>query len=109
MNDEAKVKAVHERYFQALSAGDMETLAEQFTFPATFKGFLDDVVVVMDKPSLLATYERLIAAAPKAERSELHALEVSYLRPGVYMLVMNYEQYGAADALVHEGLSLIHI
>ena len=102
-DDEAKVRAVHQAYFQALGAGDMAALAEQFTFPAAFKGFLDDVAVATDEASLIATYEKLIAAAPKAARSEILALDVSYVRPGVYMLVMNYEQFGDTDELIHAG------
>lgn len=48
-DDEAKVREVHSQYFQALGSGDMERLAENFTFPAAFKGFLDDVAIATDK------------------------------------------------------------
>ena len=102
-DDETKVKEAHGRYFQALGAGDMEALAANFTFPAAFKGFLDDVAIATDKESLASTYERLIAAAPKAARTEVRGLDVGYLRPGVYMLTMSYEQYGEDDALIHDG------
>jgi len=101
--DEAKVREAHNRYFQALGSGDMDALAESFTFPAAFKGFLEDVVIAPDKGSLIATYEKLIAAAPKATRTEVHSLDVSYVRPGVYSLTMSYEQFGADDAPIHEG------
>lgn len=104
--DEAKVREVHSQYFQALGSGDMDALAENFTFPATFKGFLEDVVIATDKESLLATYESLIAAAPKASRTELRGTDVGYLRPGVYMLTMSYEQYGTDDTLIHEGRAI---
>ena len=105
-DDEAKVRDVHNQYFQALGSGNMDTLAENFTFPAVFKGFLEDVVIATDKESLLATYEKLIAAAPNATRTELRETEVSFLRPGVYMLTMSYEQYGVDDALIHEGRAI---
>jgi hypothetical protein len=101
--DEAKVREVHNQYFQALGSGDMEAVADNFTFPSAFKGFLEDVTIAADKASLIATYERLIAAAPKAARSEIRGIDVDYLRTGVYMLTMTYEQYGADDALIHEG------
>jgi len=108
-DDEAEVREAHSRYFQALGSGDMDALAENFTFPAAFKGFLEDVVIATDKESLLATYQRLIAAAPKATRTELRGTDVSYLRPGVYMLTMSYEQYGADDTLIHEGRAVYFI
>ena len=104
--DEAKVREAHNRYFQALGSGDMDALAENFTFPAAFKGFLEDVAIATDKDSLIATYEKLIAAAPKATRTEVNGLDVSYVRPGVYSLTMSYEQFGADDALIHEGLAI---
>lgn len=101
--DEAKVRAAHGQYFQALGSGNMESLADNFVFPAVFKGFLEDAVIATDKASLLATYGKLIAAAPKASRTELISQDVSYLRPDVYMLTMDYKQYGANDSLIHEG------
>lgn len=105
-DDEAKVRAAHGRYFEALGSGDMDALADNFTFPAAFKGFLEDVVIANDKASLVASYEKLIAAAPKASRTEVLGMDVSYVRPGVYMLAMTYEQYGADDTLIHEGRAM---
>ena len=102
-DDEAKVREVYNKYFEALGSGNMDMLAENFTFPVAFKGFLEDVVIATDKESLLSTYEKLIAAAPNATRTEVRGVDVSYLRPGVYMLAMSYEQYGEDDALIHEG------
>ena len=102
-DDEAAVRSAHSRYFQALGSGNMDGLAEVFVFPAVFKGFLEDTVIATDKASLLATYGRLIAAAPKATRTEVTSQGVSYLRPDVYMLTMDYKQYGANDSLIHEG------
>lgn len=102
-DDVAKIRELHARYFETLGGGDLNALAEHFTFPAVFKGFLDDVVMVPDKTTLASTYERLIAAAPKAARTEVLGSEVDYLRPGVYMLTMRYEQYGSEDQLIHEG------
>lgn len=81
----------------------MDAVADQFTFPAAFKGFLDDVITAGDKAALLAAYRRLIAAAPKAHHSKLGRVEVSDVRPGVYMLTAEYEQFDAADALVYAG------
>jgi len=63
--DETKVRTAHGQYFQALGSGDMDALAENFVFPAVFKGFLEDAVIATDKNSLLATYQKLIAAAPR--------------------------------------------
>lgn len=101
--DEAAVRLAHGQYFQALGSGNMDGLAQNFVFPAVFKGFLEDPVVATDKASLLATYEKLIAVAPKATRTELVGQDVSYLRPDVYMLTMNYRQFGVNDSLIHEG------
>ena len=87
----------------ALGTGDFAAVAEQFTFPAVFKGFLDDVVVATDATSLASIYERLIAAAPKAARTEVSSLEAGILRPEVYALTMTYEQFDADDKLIHAG------
>ena len=102
-DDEALVRNAHQTYFQALSSGNMDALADCFAFPAAFKGFLEDVVLATDKASLVATYKQLIAAAPKAARTELSSTEVSYLRPGVYTLTMTYEQFGPDDRSIHAG------
>mgnify|MGYP001811648039 FL=1 len=107
--DEASVRAVHDAYFQALGSGDMDALAKQFTFPAAFKGFLDDVAIATDKDDLVATYEKLIAAAPKAARSNIHSVDFATLRPNVYMLTMNYEQFGPDDTLIHEGKAMYFV
>jgi hypothetical protein len=104
--DEAKVRERHSAYFEALGSGDMGALAENFTFPAAFKGFLEDVVIATDKDSLAVTYTNLIAAAPKATRTEMLGTDVDYVRPGVYVLTMRYKQFGADDALIHEGRAL---
>ena len=104
--DEGRVRETHNRYFQALASGDMVSLALNFTFPAAFKGFLDDVVIATDPASLGETYRRLIAAAPRATRTEPLGTVVDYVRPGVYVLTMHYAQYGADDTLVHEGRAL---
>lgn len=102
-DDEAAVRAAHERYSAALQSGDMDALAEQFTFPAAFKGFLEDIVIAQDKAALLSTYQALIAAAPKASRTQVTGIEVSFIRPGVYTLAMAYQQFDADDGLLHEG------
>ncbi len=103
---EQSVQNLHAGYLQALGDGDMARVAEHFSFPAVFKGFLDDLVLVNDAASLSDTYERLLAAAPKAARTELLRTEVDYLRPGVYSLTMVYNQFDAKDELLHSGRAL---
>ena len=105
-NEEEQVKALHAEYFQALGSGDMDALADKFTFPAAFKGFLEDVVVATDKESLATTYQALIAAAPKASRGETNYTEVAYIRPNVYMLTYDYEQFDENDTLIHKGKAI---
>ena len=100
---EQQVKAVHASYMAALGQGDFAAVARQFTFPAVFKGFLDDVVIATDATSLASIYERLIAAAPKATRTDVSSLEAGILRPEVYSLTMTYEQFDADDKLIHAG------
>ncbi len=101
--EEQQIKAVHASYMAALGAGDFEAVAEQFTFPAVFKGFLDDVVTATDATTLASNYKRLIAAAPKAARTDVNGLEAGVLRPNVYSLTMTYEQFDADDKLIHAG------
>ena len=102
-DEEQQVKEVHASYMAALGKGDFAGVAEQFTFPAVFKGFLDDVVIATDAATLASTYERLIAAAPHAARTDVSSLDVGILRPGVYSLTMTYEQFDASDTSIHAG------
>lgn len=104
--DETSMRRLHEQYMQALGSGDMAAVADLFTFPAVLKGFLDDIVVAEDNNSLLSAYDALIAAAPKAQRLELLGLDLSYIRPQVFLLTMNYKQFDASDALLHTGQAL---
>ncbi len=101
--EEKQIKVVHASYMATLGTGDLAAVAEQFTFPAVFKGFLDDVVIATDATSLASIYERLIAAAPRAARTNVNSLEAGTLRPGVYSLTMTYEQFDADDNLIHAG------
>jgi hypothetical protein len=101
--EEEQLKAVHARYMSALSQGDFSAVAEQFTFPAVLKGFLEDITVVTDARSLASAYEHLIAAAPKAARTDVKTLQPAYLRPGVFSLTMHYEQFDADDVSIHSG------
>ena len=103
---EAKVRAHHSAYFEVLGGGDLNALAEVFTFPAVLKGFLEDVVVATDATSLAAHYEALIAAAPKATRTEAREVTVALVRPNVYMATFAYAQFDANDQLVHTGKAI---
>ena len=102
-DEEQQIKAVHANYMAALGRGDFEAMAEQFTFPAVFKGFLDDVAVATDAASLTSAYTNLIAAAPQAARTEVSHLQTGILRPGVYSLTMTYEQFDSNDQCIHAG------
>ena len=104
--DEANARALHTQYMDALGQGDMDAVADLFAFPAVCKGFLEDILVATDKASLLSTYAKLIAVAPKAHRIEHLGIDVSYVRPQVLMLTMKYKQYGADDAVIHNGQAL---
>ncbi len=101
--EEKQIREVHANYMAALGRGDFTGVAEQFTFPAVFKGFLDDVAIATDATSLASTYERLIAAAPKAASTQVSSLDVAILRPGVHSLTMNYEQFDSDGVSIHVG------
>ena len=105
-DDEANARDLHTQYMDALGQGDMDTVADLFAFRAVCKGFLEDLLVATDKASLLSTHTKLIAVAPKAHRTELLGIDVSYVRPQVFMLTMNYKQYGADDTVIHNGQAL---
>ena len=106
VEDKAKAEQLHSEYMQALSAGDMESVAALFTFPAVFKGFLEDVIVAEDARQVPGAYAKLIAVAPKAARMQLLGIDVSMVRPQVLMLTMTYEQFGADDKRIHSGQAL---
>ena len=67
---------------------------------------MDDVVIATDKASLVAAYEALIAAAPKAARSDTHDISVAQVRPNVYMLTFEYSQFDSDDKLIHTGKAI---
>lgn len=104
--DELRIKETHHRYYQALGTADWAALGEIFTFPAVFKGFVDEVLVATDASSLATTFAMLIAATPQAERTDILSMDATCVRSNTYMLDMSYVLYDMFDAPVHEGRAI---
>ena len=101
-NDEeiSTIKKLHNKYFELLSDNNMDELANLFSYPSAFKGFLNKIDIASDKKDLKRVYEELISAAPQSDldanitiSTELKNSIPYKLRDDSYVIVMEYSQY----------------
>ena len=101
-NDEeiSTIKKLHNKYFELLSDNNMDELANLFSYPSAFKGFLNKIDIASDKKDLKRVYEELISAAPQSDldanitiSTELKNSIPYKLREDSYVIVMEYSQY----------------
>ena len=94
------IKKLHNKYFELLSDNNMNELANLFSYPSAFKGFLNKIDIASDKKDLKRVYEELISAAPQSDldanitiSTELKNSIPYKLRDDSYVIVMEYSQY----------------
>lgn len=94
------IKKLHNKYFELLSDNNMNELANLFSYPSVFKGFLNKIDIASDKKDLKRVYEELISAAPQSDldanitiSTELKNSIPYKLRDDSYVIVMEYSQY----------------
>ena len=94
------IKKLHNKYFELLSDNNMDELANLFSYPSAFKGFLNKIDIASDKKDLKRVYEELISAAPQSDldanitiSTELKNSIPYKLREDSYVIVMEYSQY----------------
>ena len=94
------IKKLHNKYFELLSDNNMDELANLFSYPSAFKGFLNKIDIASDKKDLKRVYEELISAAPQSDldanitiSTELKNSIPYKLRDDSYVIVMEYSQY----------------
>tara|TARA_B100001245_G_scaffold235214_1_gene222494 strand:- start:1282 stop:1683 length:402 start_codon:yes stop_codon:yes gene_type:complete len=101
-NDEeiSTIKKLHNKYFELLSDNNMDELANLFSYPSAFKGFLNKIDIASDKKDLKRVYEELISAAPQSDLDANITISTDLknsipykLRDDSYVIVMEYSQY----------------
>jgi hypothetical protein len=94
------IKKLHNKYFELLSDNNMDELANLFSYPSAFKGFLNEIDIARGKKDLKRVYEKLISSAPQSDldanitiSTELKNSIPYKLRDDSYVIVMEYSQY----------------
>ena len=100
-NDEeiSTIKKLHNKYFELLSDNNMDELANLFSYPSAFKGFLNKIDIASDKKDLKRVYEELISAAPQSDLDANITISTDLknsipykLRDDSYVIVMQYRE-----------------
>jgi len=94
------IKKLHNKYFELLSDNNIDELANLFSYPSAFKGFLNKIDIASDEKDLKRVYKKLISAAPQSDldanittSTELKNSIPYKLRDDSYVIVMEYSQY----------------
>ena len=110
-----KIKDKHDTYYKYLFENDMNSLAKLFSFPAVFKGFVNEVQIAKNKKEIKNIYENLIKAAPQSKfankginyneiNTKVENKSIFKMREDTYMLIVKYTQSDKKDnSLIFSG------
>tara|TARA_B100000482_G_scaffold86110_1_gene61810 strand:- start:333 stop:800 length:468 start_codon:yes stop_codon:yes gene_type:complete len=110
-----KIKDKHDTYYKYLFENDMNSLANLFSFPAVFKGFVNEVQIAKNKKEIKNIYENLIKAAPQSKfankgisyteiNTKVENKSIFKMREDTYMLIVKYTQSDKKDnSLIFSG------
>ena len=110
-----KIKDKHDTYYKYLFENDMNSLANLFSFPAAFKGFVNEVQIAKNKKEIKNIYENLIKAAPQSKfankginyneiNTKVENKSIFKMREDTYMLIVKYTQSDKKDnSLIFSG------
>ena len=113
--DIKKIKDKHNKYYEYLFENDMNSLAKLFSFPALFKGFVNDVQIAKNEKDIANIYQNLIKAAPQSKfvemgrdyteiKTSLEGKSIFKMREDTYLLVAKYTQRDKNDnSLIFSG------
>ena len=94
------IKKLHNKYIDMLSDNNMDELANLFSYPSAFKGFLNEIDIASDREDLKRVYEKLVSSAPQSDldanittSTELKNSIPYKLRDDTYVIIMEYSQY----------------
>ena len=110
-----KIKNKHDAYYTYLFENDMNSLAKLFTFPAVFKGFVNEVQIAKNEKDIKNIYEKLIKAAPQSKfvnegrnyteiTTKVENKSIYKMRDDTYMIIVKYTQSDKKDnSLIFSG------
>ena len=110
-----KIKDKHDTYYKYLFENDMNSLAKLFSFPAVFKGFVNEVQIAKNEKEIKNIYENLIKAAPQSKfankginyneiNTKVENKSIFKMREDTYMLIVKYTQSDKKDnSLIFSG------
>ena len=110
-----KIKDKHDTYYKYLFENDMNSLAKLFSFPAVFKGFVNEVQIAKNEKDIKNIYEKLIKAAPQSKfvnegrnyteiTTKVENKSIFKMREDTYMLIVKYTQSDKKDnSLIFSG------
>tara|TARA_B100000965_G_scaffold195770_1_gene163553 strand:- start:845 stop:1312 length:468 start_codon:yes stop_codon:yes gene_type:complete len=110
-----KIKNKHDAYYTYLFENDMNSLAKLFTFPAVFKGFVNEVQIAKNEKDIKNIYENLIKAAPQSKfvnegrnyteiTTKVENKSIYKMRDDTYMIIVKYTQSDKKDnSLIFSG------
>ena len=113
--DIKKIKDKHNKYYEYLFENDMNSLAKLFSFPALFKGFVNEVQIAKNEEDIASIYQNLIKAAPQSKfvemgrdyteiKTSLEGKSIFKMREDTYLLVAKYTQRDKNDnSLIFSG------
>ena len=113
--DIKKIKDKHNNYYEYLFENDMNSLAKLFSFPALFKGFVNDVQIAKNEKDIANIYQNLIKAAPQSKfvemgrdyteiKTSLEGKSIFKMREDTYLLVAKYTQRDKSNnSLIFSG------
>ena len=93
----------------------MNSLAKLFTFPAVFKGFVNEVQIAKNEKDIKNIYENLIKAAPQSKfvnesrnyteiTTKVENKSIYKMRDDTYMIIVKYTQSDKKDnSLIFSG------
>ena len=101
--DIKQIREKHTSYYKYLFNDDFDNLAKLFSFPSSFKGFVENIQIAKNENDIKEIYRNLISAAPqskfaKSERNyseiktSLNNKEIIKMRDDTYILIVTYTQ-----------------
>ena len=101
--DIEQIREKHNSYYKYLFNDDFDNLAKLFSFPSSFKGFVENIQIAKNENDIKEIYRNLISAAPQSKfaksgrnyseiKTSLNNKEIIKMRDDTYILIVTYTQ-----------------
>ena len=101
--DIEQIREKHNSYYKYLFNDDFDNLAKLFSFPSSFKGFVENIQIAKNENDIKEIYRNLISAAPQSKfaksgrnyseiKTSLNNKELIKMRDDTYILIVTYTQ-----------------